>query len=156
MVSSDLMEILEEGKNYALDSLKEDGALQATAIVTTDTEVFILPMEGSGKEAKEQFRSDIKSAIEESGATGVCIIAEVWFDTVPLSPEERQERTRREGMLVYAENSDGETVSVLADVERSGVRVDVGDWRTLGGVGAQGKDSLFTGFFKPKRPLYLN
>lgn len=149
-ISEELQDLLEEGIELASRTFAEDGHVSATAIVVTSEEAVLLAMDGSeGPVSKNEFRSAIQEAIRDTKATGVCILAEIWYDTVPAHalnnplPENRQ---RLEGLLVCAEDKSGKTVCMLSRIHRDESKpIELGEWKRLGNIEVAG---VFSGFFK--------
>lgn len=157
-VSESLADLLEEGKTFAEAAFESEGHVSATALVVTDTEALLISMDPSeGPVTKQEFRSAIQEAVTETEASGVCIIAEIWYDTLPIHAAANpvaERPTRREGLLVCAEDASGETVCLLSAITREESGASVGEWKVLGNIDVSG---TFTGFFKsPARPQFLN
>lgn len=155
-VDKTLQSLLEEGKSYALNLFQEDGSVETTAIVTTLREHFLL-IQDKEQHSTASFRDAVESVIRQEKALGVCMVAEIWYDTVPnhftlLSTDENAEG-QREGILVCAEDSSGNSVCALSEIRRDGNQVEVSDWKKLGSMAAQ---SIFTAFFGNKKPVYIN
>jgi len=158
-MSDEMLDLLEEGKSFAEQSFETEGHVPASAIVQTGTEAMLLSMDPSeGPVTKQEFRRAIQEAVRETQAKGVCIIAEIWYDTLPAhaaTPESITDKpTRREGLLVCVEDTSGKTMCVLSPIVREDKTNSIGEWKLLGNVEVGG---VFTGFFKaPKRPAFIN
>lgn len=150
--------LLDEGKSYALNMFQEEGTVEATAIVTTLRDHFLLIMEQADEETRRAFRESVDRVIREEKALGVCMVAEIWYDTVPPhvsklpDAEKAASPVQREGILVCAEDSSGHSACVLSEIRRDGNQVEIGSWHKLGGMESQ---SIFTGFFRTKT-AFLN
>lgn len=149
----DLLELLEEGKAFAAQEFLEGGTVSASALVVSDEDAVLLEMQSNGLESKQAFKRAVQEVIAKKGAFGVCIIAEIWYDTYPLHATTSAESLQRgEGLLVCAEDTQGRTVCALSHIDRESAEV-LGDWKMLGSVEVHG---LFTGFFRRVPPEMMN
>lgn len=152
MMSDEMVELLEGGKVFATDTFASQGRLNATVMVETPVEMFVMALaHGDSPEAKQVFRDEVQKLVESSHATGVCFVSEIWYSSDP-STQPRHAKDRKEALLVCAENAMGEVGAFLADIHRTGKTSKVGEWQLFPPPAA----GIFTGFFKSVRPALLH
>ena len=143
--------LLEEGKAFAAEEFLKSGRVNATAIVLHSEEALLLAMDPEQPPDREEFREAILDAVRQTDAHGVCVVAEIWYDTFPLHAEVPvASLTRGEALLVCAEDHTGRSLSALSPIVRADAP-GLGEWKILSNLELHG---VSTGFFR-ERPRTL-
>lgn len=126
--------LLERGRNYAESLFEEDTRVDATALVETKEDIYIVTMPKVEADDDEDVRDVFRKAIEEVCAKhkpeSVTVVTEVWFQVLPhltdgIRPPMRL--LRREGVLVSVETRKEKSAS-FCEVTRWGESGSMGDW----------------------------
>lgn len=147
--------LLEEGKAFAAEEFQKAGRVVATAIVLHSEEALLLAMDPEQPPDREEFREAILDAVRQTDAHGVCVVAEIWYDTFPLHaevPVTPSPLTRGEALLVCAEDHTGRSLSAISPIVRADAP-ELGEWKILSNLDLHG---VSTGFFRTRPRTLVN
>lgn len=144
-------DLIDRGQKYAESMFEESTRVDATALVETKDEIYIVTMplvEASDDEdVRDAFRKAIEEVCEKHRPESVTVVTEVWFQVLPHLTEETRppmRLLRREGVLVSVETKDTSAAS-FSEVTRWGEAGSLGDWSAVPPLLMTG----LTGFLDP-------
>lgn len=146
-----LESLLDRGRTYAESLFEEDARVDATALVETKDEIYIVTMPlveaTDDEDVRDAFRKAIEEVCEKHRPESVTVVTEVWFQVLPHLTEETRppmRLLRREGVLVSVETRKDKAAS-FCEVTRWGESGSMGDWSGAPSMLMTG----LTGFFDP-------
>lgn len=158
-VDGEIESLLERGYKYVESMFEESQRVDATALVETKEDIYIVTMPQVGvdaddEDARDAFRKAIEEIVEKHPPESITVITEIWWSVLPRLTESLRapsRNLRHEGIVVHVELP-GASRATMAEVSRWGDHGCVNEWREVSEAFVPG----LTGFFAKEDGIHVN